>query len=101
MAFTKWFEITKPPTASRIIEQPRMYLPDRIRVFPMAFHCQYGPRHPFPKPDHIRSFDARIKSGHDKLMPAARPARVVQEPSPSKAEGAGKAGCQAHPQPCV
>jgi hypothetical protein len=64
MAFTKWFEITKPPAASRMIEQPRNDLPDRIRVFLIPFHCRYGPRHPLPKPDHIRSFDARIKSAH-------------------------------------
>ena len=33
--------------------------------------------------------------------PVARFARVVHEPCPSKTEGAGKAGCFAHPQPRV
>jgi hypothetical protein len=41
--------------------------------------------------------DARIKSGHDKPVLAARPARVFHEPCPPKAEGAGKAGCSIAP----
>jgi hypothetical protein len=46
--------------------------------------------------------DARIKSGHDKLIPAARSTRVLLTTSrPLKSEGAGNAGRPPRPQPCV
>jgi len=46
--------------------------------------------------------DARIKSGHDELVPATRCARVfLKRPAFWKSEGAGKAGCPLHPQPRV
>jgi hypothetical protein len=46
--------------------------------------------------------DARIKSGHDKLIPAARSTRVLPTTSRSpRSEGAGNAGRSMRPQPCV
>ena len=47
-----------------------------------------------------RSNPAQFSKAHVRI-PAARFARVAHEACPSKTEGAGKAGCFAHPQPRV
>lgn len=61
-----------------MIEKPRNDLTDRIRVFPMPFpfHCQMVHVIHFRNPTISEVSDTRIKSGHDKLMPAARPTQT-------------------------